>query len=57
MAKVTVLGEGVRGSLTKQLIERFELQGTNPQSFETGVKEIWKIKPEHHRPGRVIHGA
>jgi electron-transferring-flavoprotein dehydrogenase len=55
-AKVTVLGEGVRGSLTKQLIERFDLQGANPQTFETGVKEIWKIDPKKHRPGRVIHG-
>jgi electron-transferring-flavoprotein dehydrogenase len=55
-AKVTVLGEGVRGSLTKQLIERQDLQGSNPQTFETGVKEIWKIDPKKHRPGRVVHG-
>ena len=55
-AKVTVLGEGVRGSLAKQLIERFDLQGMNPQTFETGVKEIWRIKPEKHQPGRVVHG-
>jgi electron-transferring-flavoprotein dehydrogenase len=55
-AKVTVLGEGVRGSLSKQLIERFGLQGVNPQSFETGIKEIWKIDPKKHRPGRVVHG-
>jgi electron-transferring-flavoprotein dehydrogenase len=55
-AKVTVLGEGVRGSLTKQLISRFELEGENPQVYETGIKEIWRVKPEKHRPGRVIHG-
>jgi electron-transferring-flavoprotein dehydrogenase len=55
-AKVTVLGEGVRGSLAKQLIDRFDLAGSNPQTFETGVKEIWRIKPEKHRPGRVVHG-
>ena len=55
-AKVTVLGEGVRGTLSKQLIERFELEGRNPQTFETGVKEIWKIDPKKHRPGRVVHG-
>jgi electron-transferring-flavoprotein dehydrogenase len=55
-AKVTVLGEGVRGSLTKQLVERFELGGENPQVYETGIKEIWRVKPEKHRPGRVIHG-
>jgi electron-transferring-flavoprotein dehydrogenase len=56
-AKVTVLGEGVRGSLTKQLVERFGLQGRYPQVFETGIKEIWRIRPEKHKPGRVIHGS
>ena len=56
-AKVTVLGEGVRGSLSKQLIERFELQGQYPQVYETGIKEIWRVKPEKHKPGRVIHGS
>jgi len=55
-AKVTVLGEGVRGSLSKQLIERFGLEGENPQTFETGIKEIWRIDPKKHRPGRVVHG-
>ena len=55
-AKVTVLGEGVRGSLTKQLVARFELDSDNPQVYETGIKEIWRVKPEKHVPGRVIHG-
>jgi len=55
-AKVVVLGEGVRGSLAKQAIERFELQGRNPQTFETGIKEIWRIDPKKHQPGRVVHG-
>jgi electron-transferring-flavoprotein dehydrogenase len=55
-AKVTVIGEGVRGTLAKQLIQRFELEGANPQTFETGVKEIWRIDPKKHRPGRVVHG-
>ncbi len=55
-AKVTVLGEGVLGTLSKQLIERFDLHGPNPQTFETGIKEIWKIDPKKARPGRVIHG-
>jgi electron-transferring-flavoprotein dehydrogenase len=57
LAKVTVLGEGVRGSLTKQLLDRFEMHGENPQTYETGIKEIWRIKPEKHVPGRVIHGS
>jgi electron-transferring-flavoprotein dehydrogenase len=57
LAKVTVLGEGPRGSLTKQLIEKFGMQGKNPDTYETGVKEIWKVKPENHKPGRVVHGG
>jgi electron-transferring-flavoprotein dehydrogenase len=56
-AKVVVLGEGVRGSLSKQLISRFDLRGRNAQTYETGIKEIWRIKPENHKPGRVIHGS
>src|SRR5262249_3705818 len=48
-AKVTVLGEGVRGTLSKQLIERFELEGPRPQVYETGIKEIWRVQPEKHR--------
>jgi len=56
LAKVTVLGEGVRGSLAKQAISRFGLGGERPSVYETGIKEIWRIKPENHRPGRVIHG-
>jgi electron-transferring-flavoprotein dehydrogenase len=56
-ARVTVIGEGVRGSLAKQLIERFQLQGRNPETFETGVKEIWRVDPKKHRPGRVVHGV
>ena len=55
-AKVTVLGEGVRGSLSKRLIADFELAGKNPETFETGVKELWRIDPKKHRPGRVVHG-
>jgi electron-transferring-flavoprotein dehydrogenase len=53
---VTVIGEGVRGSLAKQLIDRFELAGPNPPTFETGIKEIWRIDPKKHVPGRVVHG-
>jgi electron-transferring-flavoprotein dehydrogenase len=55
-AKVTVIGEGVRGTLAKQMIERFDLQGRNPQTYETGIKEIWRVNPAKHRPGRVVHG-
>jgi electron-transferring-flavoprotein dehydrogenase len=55
-AQCVILGEGPRGSCTKQLTERFpELRSRNPQVYATGIKEIWKIKPENHKPGRVIH--
>lgn len=55
-AKVTVLGEGVRGSLAERLIDDFDLRGQNPPTYETGVKEIWRIDPKKHKPGRVVHG-
>ena len=55
-AKCVVLGEGPRGSCTKQLVTKFpELAGPNPQVYATGIKEIWKVKPEKHMPGRVVH--
>jgi len=56
LARATVIGEGVRGTLARQLIQRFELEGENPEVFETGIKEIWRVRPENHVPGRVIHG-
>jgi electron-transferring-flavoprotein dehydrogenase len=54
-AKVTLLAEGCRGHLTKSLVERFQLAGTSPQSYGVGHKEIWRIKPDRHRLGRVEH--
>ena len=54
--KYTLLGEGARGSLSKQLIARFELdKGREPQKFGIGLKELWEIKPELHRPGLIQH--
>ena len=55
-AKVTVFGEGARGSLTKTLIKRFNLEeGKNPQSHVVGVKEVWEIPEGRMQPGDVIH--
>ena len=55
-AQCVILGEGPRGSCTKQLLQRFpELNGSNPQTYATGIKEIWKVDPAKHKPGRVIH--
>jgi len=55
-AKVTVLGEGARGSLTKQVINKLYLdRDQNPQSYETGVKEIWDIPSGRIKKGTAIH--
>jgi electron-transferring-flavoprotein dehydrogenase len=54
-AKVTVIADGVRGNLTKELVARLGLEGQNPQVYETGVKEIWRVRPEVHEEGTVIH--
>ncbi len=55
-AKVTVFGEGSRGSLVKTIIERFNLDaGKNPPGFELGVKEVWEIPEGRIQPGEVIH--
>ena len=54
--KYVLIGEGVRGSLAKQLIARFALgEGREPQKYGIGLKELWEVKPEHHRPGLVQH--
>jgi electron-transferring-flavoprotein dehydrogenase len=56
LAKVTVLGEGTRGTLTKSLIQKKKLdEGREPQVWTVGVKELWKVKPENFKKGRVIH--
>ena len=55
-AKYTLIGEGARGSLAKKLLEQFGLEeGREPQKFGIGMKELWRIKPEHFRKGRVQH--
>src|SRR5499426_314878 len=55
-AKVTILAEGCRGSLTKQLIKKFNLnRESNPQVFAAGVKEVWDVPKERNTGGRVIH--
>ncbi len=54
--KYTIFAEGARGSLTKNLIARFELaQNSEPQKFGIGLKELWQVAPEKHRPGLVQH--
>ena len=56
LGKYVLIGEGVRGSLAKQLIAKFDLQkDREPQKFGIGLKELWQVKPEHHKPGLVQH--
>jgi electron-transferring-flavoprotein dehydrogenase len=56
-APLTVLAEGARGSLAKQLIEKFDLQrGHCPQTFALGYKELWQLPPGRVQPGRIEHG-
>jgi len=55
-AKITILAEGVRGSLTKQLISRLRLDaGSNPQVYAVGVKEVWDVPKQRSAPGWVFH--
>ncbi|MEJ2592977.1 MAG: NAD(P)/FAD-dependent oxidoreductase, partial [Candidatus Thiodiazotropha sp.] len=57
-ARYTLFAEGSRGHLGRQLIERFGLdQGCDPQHYGLGIKELWQIEPDKHRPGAVLHGA
>jgi electron-transferring-flavoprotein dehydrogenase len=54
--KYVLFAEGARGSLAKQLIARFGLaNGRQPQKFGIGLKELWQIQPQYHRPGLVRH--
>ena len=54
--KYVFISEGVRGSLAKELIARYDLSsGHEPQKFGLGMKEIWEIDPDKHREGRVTH--
>ncbi len=55
-ARQTVFAEGCHGSLTKQLIEKFDLRkDCDPQTYALGVKEIWRIPDEQHNEGEIVH--
>ena len=54
--KYTFFAEGVRGNLSKQVMERFDLRrDCDVQKYGIGVKELWQIDPEMHKQGLVIH--
>jgi electron-transferring-flavoprotein dehydrogenase len=55
-AKVTILCDGVRGNLTKELLRRFQLgRGRQPEQFAVGLKELWETPDERVKPGTVMH--
>lgn len=57
-AKYTLFSEGCRGSLGKQLIEKFAMdKNSEPQHYGLGIKELWTIPPEKHQPGLVVHSS
>jgi len=56
LGRQTVFAEGCHGSLTKTLIERFDLRkDADPQTYGIGIKELWEIDPDKHKPGQVVH--
>jgi len=58
LARYTLLAEGARGHLGRQVIDRYRLQRTaDPQSYAIGIKELWEVDPSQARPGRVVHTA
>jgi len=56
LARVTMFAEGCRGSLTKELFERFDLRrNAQPQTYGIGIKELWEVEPAKHQPGKIVH--
>ncbi|WP_428485362.1 electron transfer flavoprotein-ubiquinone oxidoreductase [Rhodopila sp.] len=57
-AKYTLFAEGCRGSLSKELMQRFNLRdGRDPQTYAIGIKEVWEIPATNHKPGLIEHSV
>ena len=57
-AQQTIFAEGCRGSLTRELFDRFNLRdGVDPQTYGIGIKELWEIDPAKHQPGLIVHSV
>jgi electron-transferring-flavoprotein dehydrogenase len=55
-ATYTLFAEGCRGSLTKQLEQKFGLrEGRQPQTYAIGIKELWEVPKQTHQPGLILH--
>ncbi len=56
--KYTLFAEGCRGSLSQILMKKYNLRAeSDPQTYGIGIKELWEIKPEHHKAGKVVHSV
>ncbi len=54
--RLTLLAEGCRGSLSRQLMAKFNLRdGVQPQTYGLGVKELWEVQPAKSQPGKIVH--
>ncbi|RDW66161.1 putative flavoprotein-ubiquinone oxidoreductase [Coleophoma cylindrospora] len=55
-AKITLFAEGCHGSLTKQVIKKFDLRrDSQPQTYGLGIKEVWEVQPEKFKKGEIVH--
>ena len=55
-ARVTLFGEGCHGSLTKQVIKKFDLrENSQPQTYGLGIKEVWEVDPSKFESGLIVH--
>lgn len=55
-ARVTLFAEGCHGSLTKQVIKKFDLRrDSQPQTYGLGLKEVWEVPNEKFKKGEVVH--
>ena len=55
-ARVTLFAEGCHGSLTKQVIKKFDLRrDSDPQTYGLGIKEVWEVRPEVFERGKIVH--
>jgi len=58
LGKYTIFAEGVRGNLSEQVMQKFDLRkDADPQHYGIGIKEVWEIDPELHEEGLVVHTA
>lgn len=57
-ARVTLFAEGCHGSLTKQVVRRFDLRrDSDPQTYGLGIKEVWEVRPEVFKRGSIVHSV